>query len=62
MDRGAWWATVHEVTKRHDLMTKQQQQTYTGKSEARSRKNRQATVGSGYINQVPFPSHVIRLP
>ena len=26
MDRGAWWATVHEVTKRvgHDLATKQQ--------------------------------------
>ena len=26
MDRGAWWATVHEVTKRveQDLATKQQ--------------------------------------
>ena len=27
MDRGAWWATVHEVTNRHDWVTKQQQQT-----------------------------------
>ena len=28
MDRGAWWATVHGVTKRvgHELLTKQQQQ------------------------------------
>ena len=26
MDRGAWWAVVHGVTKvRHDLVTKQQQ-------------------------------------
>ena len=25
MDRGAWWATVHGVAKRHDLVTKQQQ-------------------------------------
>jgi len=27
MDRGSWWAAVHEVTKRvgHDLVTKQQQ-------------------------------------
>jgi len=24
MDREAWWATVHEITKRHDLATKQQ--------------------------------------
>ena len=23
MDRGAWWATVHAVTKRHDLGAKQ---------------------------------------
>ena len=28
MDRVAWWATVHEVTKRvrHDLVTKEKQQ------------------------------------
>ena len=27
MDRGAWWATVHGVTKsQHDLVTQQQQQ------------------------------------
>ena len=27
MDRGAWWATVHEITRvRHDLVTKEQQQ------------------------------------
>ena len=26
MDRGALWATVHGVTKRQDLATKQQQQ------------------------------------
>ena len=26
MDRGAWWATVRGVAKRHDLATKQQQQ------------------------------------
>ena len=27
MDRGAWWATVHEVARvRHDLATKQQLQ------------------------------------
>ena len=26
MDRGAWWATVHAVTKESDLTTKQQQQ------------------------------------
>ena len=25
MDRGAWWATVHEVTKESDFVTKQQQ-------------------------------------
>ena len=25
MDRGAWWATVHGVAKRHDLAIKQQQ-------------------------------------
>ena len=25
MDRGAWWAIVHGVAKRHDLVTKQQQ-------------------------------------
>ena len=26
MDRGAWWATVHEVKRvRHDLATEQQQ-------------------------------------
>ena len=25
MDRGDWWATVHGVTVRHDLVTKQQQ-------------------------------------
>ena len=24
MDRGAWWATVHEVTKESDFVTKQQ--------------------------------------
>ena len=24
MDRGAWWAAVHGVAKKHDLMTKQQ--------------------------------------
>ena len=24
VDRGAWWATVHGVTKRHDLVSKQQ--------------------------------------
>ena len=23
MGRGAWWATVHKITKRHDLATKQ---------------------------------------
>ena len=23
-DREAWWATVHEVTVRHDIVTKQQ--------------------------------------
>ena len=29
MDRGAWWATIHGVTKRvrHDSATKQQQRT-----------------------------------
>ena len=28
MDREAWWATVHEVTKvRHNLVTKQQQKS-----------------------------------
>ena len=26
MDRGAWWATVHRVAKRHDGVTEQQQQ------------------------------------
>ena len=27
MDRGAWWATVHGITRvRHDLVTKHQQQ------------------------------------
>ena len=25
MDRGTWWSTVHGVTKRHDLTTKQLQ-------------------------------------
>ena len=25
MDRGAWWAIVHGVAKRHDFMTTQQQ-------------------------------------
>jgi len=25
MDRGAWWAIVHGVAKRHDFVTKQQQ-------------------------------------
>ena len=25
MDRGTWWSTVHGVTKRHDLATKQLQ-------------------------------------
>jgi len=25
MDRGAWWATVHEVTKESDFVTQQQQ-------------------------------------
>ena len=30
VDRGAWWATVHGVTKRHDLVTKQQQGTKSG--------------------------------
>ena len=24
MDRGAWWASVHAVPKRHNLITKQQ--------------------------------------
>ena len=35
MDRGAWWATVHGITRvRHDLVTKQQQPTtgYYGKT------------------------------
>ena len=27
-DREAWRAVVHEVTKRHDLASKEQQQTY----------------------------------
>ena len=26
MDRGAWWATVHRVAKRHDGVTEQQQE------------------------------------
>ena len=26
MDRGAWWATIHVVAKRHDRATQQQQQ------------------------------------
>ena len=25
MDRGAWWATIHAIAKRHDLVTKQGQ-------------------------------------
>ena len=33
MDRGVWWATVHGVTKsvRHDLATKQQLYTISGR-------------------------------
>ena len=30
MDRGGWWATIHEITKEsdHDLVTKQQQNNF----------------------------------
>ena len=30
MDRGAWWAIVHGVTKEHDLVTTQQLLTFVG--------------------------------
>ena len=29
IDRGAWWATLHGVAKRQELVTKQQQVLYT---------------------------------
>ena len=33
VDRGAWWAIVHGVTKRHNLATKQQQPFHSAHTE-----------------------------
>ena len=54
MDRGAWWATVHEVRVKHDLATKPQP------PQQPSNKRRQNLIQS-FDSNPSFPHHVMCL-